>query len=80
MCGPYEHRKEIDALLLWAMTRGPYRDSIDANRLTQFGLAVLREQYSDLCSEDCMQQRAVTFAENLIRGRSNGTAPQNTLK
>jgi hypothetical protein len=80
MCGPYKHRKKIDALLLWAMTHGPYRDSTDANRLTEFGLAVLDEQYGDLCSEDCMRERAATFAEHLIRGRSKGTARPNGLE
>lgn len=80
MCGPYKHRKKIDALLLWAMTHGPYRDSTDANRLTEFGLAVLREQYGDLCSEDCMRERAATFAESLIRSRSKGTARPNGLE
>ena len=63
---PYKHRKKIDALLLWAMTHGPYRDSTDANRLTEFGLAVLREQYGDLCSEDCMRERAATFAGKVL--------------
>ena len=54
--------------------------STDANRLTEFGLAVLREQYGDLCSEACMRERAATFAENLIRGRSKGTARPNGLE
>jgi hypothetical protein len=77
MCGPYKHRKKIDALLLWVMTQRLCRDLTDANRLTEFGLAALREQYGDLCSEDCMRERAATFAENLIRGRSKGTARPN---
>ena len=80
MCGPYKHRKKIDALLLSVMTQRSCRDSTDANRLTEFGLAVLREQYGDLCSEDCMRERAATFAENLIRGRSKGTARPNDLE
>jgi hypothetical protein len=80
MCGPYKHGKKIDALLFWAMTRGPLRDSTDANRLTEFGLAVLREQYGDLCSEDCMRERAARFAENLIGSRSKGTARRNALE
>jgi hypothetical protein len=75
MCGPRQHREKIEALLLWGMTRGPCRQSTDESRLAEFGLVLLREQFADLCSDKCMQERAATFAKNLVRQRSAATAP-----
>lgn len=69
MCDIAKEKHQIDALLERAADMAPMRDCVDENALTDFGLRVLREYYSDACPDECLRQRCMEFAACLARRR-----------
>ena len=86
MCDLSLERRRIDAILGWAAIQQPVRDSTDECELAGFGLAVLREYYTDICPDECIRERCKDFAARLARRRkeqalraaSNGDATSNS--
>lgn len=74
MCDLAKERSRIDAILEWATIQKPVRDCVDESKLTDFGLAVLREHYADACSDECMRERCKDFAQRLAQRRKEGGA------
>lgn len=70
MCDIASEKQKIELILERAAGMEPVRDCIDENHLAEFGLAVLRDHYSDACPDECLRQRCLDFAARLARRRA----------
>lgn len=70
MCDIAEERQKIDALLEEAARVPPMRDCIDERMLTDLGVLLLHEHYSDACPDECLRRRCADFAERLTQRRA----------
>jgi hypothetical protein len=80
MCDLAKERRRIDAILAWSSMQEPVCNSIDESELEEHCFAVLRQNYADACSDECMRVRCREFVSRLVRLRMEPASPAPPLQ
>jgi hypothetical protein len=55
-------KKQMDAILAWAMNQSLVKDCVDEAKLAGYGLAMLRCYYSEACPDERLRERCLEYA------------------
>jgi hypothetical protein len=62
-------KKQIDAILAWAMNQSPVKDCVDEAKLAGYGLAMLRCYYAGACPDESLRESCLKYAGLVVNRR-----------